>query len=348
MALALTEPVRLAGPRASTQAAASTTNAIANSKAIADSQRSKQSVVDARPAAGPVLRSGLRNIDREFNRQVNGCQQALAFLEQAGSRLRTLQVALKDSKAAAPAVENQIQAFDALLRNRSVATGGTLDNRLEFHPAGDAPQRFNIRGLQRSALQAGDRETLSFAVDGRTQRAATVVVEPGLSDAALVQRFDRALSSLGIRVERDPQGELSFSVPESAWAGVRNTLSIKGEGRRFPTGQFSQLKLTPEPPSIRPQEWSTDDSRTTLRQVFNAQASVRQSYQQVSDALREAGDRLQQQSDLAQTVDPSRNAVLSQSFESAVGSNDPQSISAILPALLGLDRNRVLSVLRLT
>lgn len=216
---------------------------------------------------------------------------------------------------------------------------------MEFHPAGDALQRFSIRGLQRNALQTGDRETLSFAVDGRTQRAATVVVEPGLSGSALVRRFDRALSSLGIRTERDPQGELSFSVPESAWAAVRNTLSIKGEGRRFPTGQFSQLKLTPEPPTIRPQDWSADDLRTTLRQVFNAQASVRQSYQRVTDALREAGDRLQQRSDLTEA---SRNAAFSQSFESAAGSSDSQSLSAILPALLRLDRDRVMSVLRLT
>jgi hypothetical protein len=265
MALALTEPVRLAGPRASTQAAASTTNAIANSKAIADSQAPKQSVVDARPA-----------IEWNFIR---------------------------------PAMLRSDSAFAAC-------------SAMPCKPA-------------------IGRLSASPSMDGRSERPPW-----SLNPACPVRRFDRALSSLGIRTERDPQGELSFSVPESAWAAVRNTLSIKGEGRRFPTGQFSQLKLTPEPPTIRPQDWSADDLRTTLRQVFNAQASVRQSYQRVTDALREAGDRLQQRrSDLTEA---SRNAAFSQSFESAAGSSDSQSLSAILPALLRLDRDRVMSVLRLT
>lgn len=355
MQLALVESGRNVAPRTAMQATAAPRTAA--SAPIAEHSRQPAT---ANPAA-PV-RGGLKGIDSQLNHQIAGAQQALQFLEQAGAQLQDLKTGLsshlarrQDSLAsesnAAAATEKLIRRFDALWRERPTATAGTLDNQLGYRASGQARQAFSVRGLQLSSLRSGDRETLSFAVGGRAQRAASVVIEPGLSDAALVQRFDRALAPGGIRAIRDAQGELGFSVPESAWPGMRDALAIKGEGKRFPTGQFSQVRLVPEEPAIRPGDWSTKDqatTRRTLQQVLAAQDALRHARQGVGRALTDAGDRLRprtEQSDAKAQADAHWSSAFTQTFEATAGRDDYQALSAITPALLGINRGRVMALL---
>lgn len=308
-------------------------------------------------AAGP-LRSGLKGIDREFNRQVTGSQQARLFLDQASSQLRDLKTALTTHLAKpadqqdASAVESQVRAFEGLWRTRSVATGGTLDDQLGFRPAGDARQQFSVRGLQLDSLRTGDKETLSFAVSGRAQKTASVVIQPGLSDTALVQRIDRALAPVGIRAGRGLDGDISFSVEESGWPNIRDTLTIKGEGRRFATGQFYSVRATPDEAAIRPHEWSTQSASAvhdTLRQVLAAQESTRVSRRLIEDALLDAGSNLQQRGGLEAIENDARwSASFARSFEFKAASGDYQSLAAITPALNGLHRDRVVALVRST
>src|SRR5262249_45399976 len=110
-------------------------------------------------------------------------------------------------------------------------------------------------------------------------------------DQAVTRRFDRALAGSGIRAQIGEDGDLHFSVAESDWPKVRDSLSIRGEGQRFPTGRFSQVRALPDPPAIQPQEWKTHDEealRGTRQSVFEAEAAVRTARTRVSDRLTEA------------------------------------------------------------
>lgn len=363
MQLALVESGRQVAQRT-----AAPTTAVARTAAperIAEPSRQAAKADPVAPMRGGPMRGGLRGIDPDFNRQVAGTQQALEFLDRSGAELQGLKVALSARLAAtqisfanegadASALEQQIRRFADLWRQRPTATAGTLDDQLGYNASGQARRKFSVRGLQMSSLRAGDRETLSFAVGGSAQRAASVVIEPGLSEAALVQRFDRALAPGGIRTIRDAQGELGFSVPESAWSTVRDTLAIKGEGRRFPTGQFSQLRLVPEQPAIRPQDWSAGDTaslRRTLQHVVAAQDAVRDTRQSVNRALADAGSRLQPQTaegEAKAQADAQWSATFAQTFEATAGRGDYRALSAVTPALSGVNRDRVTALLRLT
>lgn len=365
MQVALVDTGRQVAPRTATQTASATRAA---APAHADSPHSPVAQAVSGQRAAPV-RGGLKGLDTHINTQVAATQQALEFLDRAGAQLQDLKTELTGrlasrmasrlaafaiegaDDAANDVIERQVRRFDALWRERSAASGGTLDNRLDYNTAGQALQRFSVRGLQMNSLQAGEPETLSFSVGGKAQRSVAVAVEPGLSDVELAQRFDRALAPNGIRASLDAQGDLNFSVAESAWPALRDSLAIKGEGRRFSTGQFSQLRLVPDEPAIRPQEWSvkdTDAMRRTRQQVMDAQEIVRNARHGVSRALTELGTRLN-----PRTVEGKEkaeaaarwSAEFAQTFEATAGRADYQSLSAMTPALLGISRERVTALL---
>lgn len=309
------------------------------------------------------MRGGLRVLDLQLNRRVSGAQQALAFLDQAATQLHELRVALgshlskRESArsvdgvhggvdSATAALEGKLRRFGELWRERASATAGTLDARLNFEPSGRAQQRFTVRGLEMASLRVGNPETLTLAVGSNGQREATAVtIVPGLPDAAIARRFDQALAPFGIRAARDDRGELVFSVREPAWPVVRDSLAIKGEGIRFPTGQFSRVRTVAEESVIRPQEWSAKDVaalRITQQQVLDAEERVHRARNAVSRSLAEVSEQL----GARVTEDDARwSAEFVRTFEATVGRGDYPALSAILPALSGISRQRVTALL---
>jgi hypothetical protein len=305
------------------------------------------------------MRGGLHGVDPQLNRQVSATQQALAFLDRAGTQLQdlndglTLQLARRQHGLVTDGgdtgkLEQQVRDFDDLWSERPKASAGTLDNQLGYNAAGDARQKFSARGLQLESLRAGDRETLKLSVGNGSQKVASVVVEPGLSDTALVQRFDRALAPSGIRAQRNAQGDLSFNVAETAWPTVRESLTIRGEGRRFPTGQFNRLRLAPEESAIRPQDWNVTDAAATrrmLQQVRDAQHAVGTAQTRAGQALADMSDRVAPQAPDKAQAETQWAAEFTQTFEATAGRGDYQVMSAVTPALLGISRDRVVALL---
>jgi hypothetical protein len=310
-------------------------------------------------AAVVPVRGGLKSIDPQLNRQVAGAQQALSYLDQLGGQLQDLRAGLSSrlvhrqgdlvsEERDGAALQQQIRRVDELLRARPAATDGTLDTQLGYNEAGQTLQRFAARGLQLESLRSGDAERLSFAVGGRTAKVTSVVVEPGLSEETLVRRFDAALAPSGIRATRNAKGELSFAVAESAWPAVRESFAIKGEGRRFPTGQFSALRLVPEEAPIRPQEWSVKDAtatRQTLQHVIDAQASVRQSRQGMSRILAEIGTRLASNTAEEDATAAEWSDEFVRSFEAMAARDDYSVVATTAGAVLGVSRDRVTALL---
>jgi hypothetical protein len=336
---------------------------LTNSRPIADEAavdqprnpgaKSRSEVLPAETKAAPpaALRAGLTDWDPQVNRQLASAQQALSFIDQVEARLQALKSDLSAKLAAGeradPKVDRKLREFADLWQQRRAASGGALDNQLAFSPDAEARLRFRIQGLDRNALQKGDKETLAFSAGGAGQRLMVVAIEPGLSEAALARRFDRALTPAGIRVQQDAQG-LALSVAESAWPTIRDTLSIKGAGIRFPSGQLARVKADAEPEAIRPAEWSAVDEgalRRTLQDVLNALDRVRQAREALNRAVAEARSRLDDS--VASALDKEWAFSFAADFQALAQQPAYQVYSAIAPALVSINRNRVLSLLAL-
>jgi hypothetical protein len=300
-------------------------------------------------SAAPALRSGLSNWDQQLNRELADAQQAMQFLEQSAAQLEGLKSDISAKLAGREAGEGQValklRRFADAWRQRQAASGGSLDAQLRFSSPAPATQRFSIRGLDMRTLQSGDRETLRFSVG--TGPLRSVSVDPAWSEDELVQHFDRALAPANIRVARGDAGALVFNVPEPAWPATRDSIAVKGDGIRFPTGQFNRVKAEPEAPALEPEAWQSQDVqslRQTLQLVIRALDHINQSREVVSRALAEAASRV----DASQPPeDAARAKSMAQDFASIADQPAYQVFSSTVAALLGISRDRVLSLLGL-
>lgn len=307
----------------------------------------------AAPAAGSPqpLRRGLSNWDHPLQGEIAGAQQALAFLEQSASELQSLKNELSAQLGAlrtrAGQVEARVRQFSNTWSQRQKSSGGTLDAQLGFSGKQPASQRFSVRGLDLANLQSGGKEMLAISVGGPSQSLRSVSIEPGLSDADIVQRFNLALAPAKISVSASGDGALQLSTPESHFALVRDTLAIKGGGLRFPTGQLNRVSVDSEPPAIDPAGWKTDDIdalRQTLQQVVQALGQVQQARETVKRELQEASSRVAS----AQLADSGmRMARLAQHFVSTANQTGYQSLLSLTSAVAGISRERVRSLLGL-
>jgi hypothetical protein len=300
-------------------------------------------------------RSGLRGWNTQLNRQVADAQQALSFLDDAAGQLQDLRGDLSNRLAgraprgdSAP-VADKLRRFDASWRTRPSATSGSLGPQLEFSSPQPAVQRFTVRGLDLRSLQRGDPETLSFTVSTAPSTAQPLPVQlaPGLSDDAIAQRFDQALAAANIRVKQGDDGSLQFSVREGDWPAVRDSLAVKGGGKRFPTGQFNRVRTDAEPEAVQPQQWKADDAdamRQTLQQVLQALDRVREAKGAVGGELARAGQQVQ---DAAPADGADWARATAQDFAALANQTGYDAFSSITAALVGVRKDRVLSLLSL-
>jgi len=314
-------------------------------------------VVDVDPAAPTrsddvaPLRRGLASWDPGLGRQLSDAQQALDFLDQAASQLRGLKTELSAKLSRRGVQDGQLEArlrqFVDTWRQRPSASAGSLSPQLDYSSPTPAAQRFTIRGLNLKALQSGDKETLAISVGGTGQGPTSVNIDPSMSEDAIVAQLQRALAPGGIAVTADDSGALQFSVPETAWKSVRDTLSIKGGGIRFPAGQFNRVKIDAEPAAIQPEGWRADDdsaTRQSLREVVQALDRLRQARDVVSRALAAASVRIEQS---APSDNATSAATLAKGVASALDQPGYLAFSSITGALMGISRDRVLSLLSL-
>jgi hypothetical protein len=252
---------------------------------------------DAVEAGAPApARAGLRAWDPQLQTQVADAQQAIDFLDRAAHHLQGLKSDVSGRLAGRPVDDERIAArtrqFTATWNSRAQATGGSLGPQLQFSSPAPAPQHFSVRGLDLHRLQAGDAEVLAFSVGGGARAPMTVQIEPGLAPEAIVQRLGQALAPASIGVSRGEGGALVLGVAEAAWPSVRDTLSVRGGGIRFPTGQPVRVKTDAQPPAIQPETWQgggVAQLRRTLAQVVDASDRVRQRRDAVDRTLTATG-----------------------------------------------------------
>jgi hypothetical protein len=306
--------------------------------------------VNPTPTTAAPLRRGLNNWDTPLQGDIAGAQQALDFLEQSAAQLRALKSDLSAKLAARQlregTIEARIRQFSNTWRNRSSASGGTLDSRLGYSGK-PAVQRFRVRGMSMANLRSGGREVLAISVGGQSLRS--VSLEPGLSDEEIAQRFDDALAPSGVRANVGEDGNLELSTPESNWTNVRDSIAVQGGGFRFPAGQMNRVKADAEDASVNPDGWQASDPdamRQTLQQVVQALAQVEQAIAQVNAALADANARVAEAEAQRASGTIGMNQV-AQNFVSTTNQPGYQSLLSITSALAGISRERVVSLLGL-
>ncbi|KQV61723.1 MULTISPECIES: hypothetical protein [unclassified Duganella] len=306
----------------------------------------------AAPSKAPApLRRGLSNMDAPLQNDVSGAQQAIDFLEQSAAQLR----ALKSDIAAKLAtrtmrdgqVEQRVRQFSETWRARTQASGGTLDAQLNYSNQ-PSTQRFTVRGMTLANLRNGARETLAISVGGGTAGLRSVHLAPSLSDAEIVSRFDQAMAPAGVRVSLNKDGELVFTAPESAWPAIRDSLAVQGSGIRFPAGQLNRIKADAEAPVVMPEGWGTGDleaMRATLQQVTQALAHVEAALSKVRQELAAAAQRVQ--SELPE-IEVAGMGQMAEVFANVAHEPGYSALVSLTSALVGINRDRVVSLLRLS
>ncbi|QBE65628.1 hypothetical protein [Pseudoduganella lutea] len=304
----------------------------------------------ATPSSAP-LRRGLSNWDQPLQNDISSAQQAVDFLEQSAAQLRALKSDLSAKLAARQMrdgqLEQQVRQFADTWRNRREASGGSLDARLNFSGAEPSSQRFTVRGMSLANLRNGARETLAVSVGGGTQGLRSVHLSPGLSDQEIVARFDQALGPAGVRVSSNDDGDLVFSTGENEWPAVRDSIAVQGSGIRFPTGQLNRLRAEPEQPAVAPENWDTADiesMRDTLQQVMQALSHVENALAKVRVELNTA--TLRAQSSMPD-IEVAGVEDLATRFSEIAAEPGYQSLQALTSALVGINRDRVVSLLSL-
>jgi phage shock protein A len=303
------------------------------------------------PTQAAPLRRGLSNWDQPLQNDISSAQQAVDFLEQSAAQLRALKTDLATKLAARQLrdgqVEQRVRQFSDTWKNRREASGGTLDANLKFSAGAPASQRFTVRGMTLQNLRNGARETLAVSVGGGAQGLRSVHLSPGLSDHEIVGRFDQALAPAGVRVEMGQNGELVFSTDENNWPAVRDAIAVQGSGIRFPTGQLNRLKAEAEAPAVAPENWDTTDiesMRNTLQQVMQALSHVEAALSKVRQELNAATQRAESSMPEIETAGVED---LATRFASIAKEPGYQSLLALTSALVGINRERVVSLLSL-
>jgi hypothetical protein len=304
--------------------------------------------VNPTPTTAAPLRRGLNNWDQPLQKDISGAQQALDFLEQSAGQLRSLKADLSarlaNRQRADGVLESNVRQFSNSWRNRTTASGGTLDAQLNFSNE-STNTRFTVRGMNVGNLRNGGREVLALSLGGQNLRS--VVLEPGLTDQQIAGRFDDALAPSGVRVKLGDDGQLEFSAPEGQYAAIRDGLAVQGNGQRFPAGQLNRLKAEAETPAVDPDSWQTADVeglRATLQQVLQALAHVEKSITSVRAALGQASTRVKNAAVSTSTQGMEQAA---DNFVSTANQPGYQSLLSITSALSGISRDRVVSLLRL-
>ncbi|MBS0353863.1 MAG: hypothetical protein JSR83_08160 [Proteobacteria bacterium] len=322
---------------------------------VAAAPRSAAALASEREA-GPASSTPILSLtgDRGFgqreglNRQASALQLTQAFTGRAQALLADLKKGVGDALAGQQmsdsGVQPQLQRFADFWQTRPSATDGSVDGALRLVGAGEARQGFRVRGLDTSGVAAAGAETLQFSVRGRL--SARVSIEPGLSPRVVGRRLDLALAPLGVRVAADADGVLQFSAAEADWPAVRDSLQVKGEGRRYPTGQFSRVRIDADAAAIRPDTWKVD-SPAAQRQTLRAVVLAGQALETLQSTTDSALTHLAADVGAPDTGEAQRAQGLATQFETQARTASFAALADVLPATRGLTRERVSALLGL-
>lgn len=288
---------------------------------------------------------------REFNTQISKAQMALAFVEDWIPALEHL-LQSTQRQVQLPSAAGMLRMQQALRKvqntwlQRYEASLGSLDECLHWSPIHKARKYFGLGGWGSHTLQTqhgNDRELVSFSLMGQDQAHGAWLAQHGRSTIASQYALAAALSPLSIQMHTQPSFE--FSVDERLWPILQERFVVKGNGQRFPAGQWVNAPLQARTQAVQPQQWLVTDETALpqlakqLADVVERTATVRaQLLQFATDAghtLQSGGaERLQHMQAFAQAF---RDAGQAPAYD---------WVLAVVPAVRAISRRRVARLLK--
>lgn len=281
-------------------------------------------------------------------------QQGLDYLDRLAASVQQIKTGLSDTLArrAAPSdsLNQQVEQLRQLWSQRAEASGGRVDAQLQAAdgPDANARQRFKLRGLDLTVLQQGGRETLRLQLPGQavpqgegtsSKPVQLAVTLQGEGTQEQLNVLAKALAPAGLEVLVQGQ-DIVFQMSEAQWPALRDGLTVRGEGKRFPSGQPVRAMLEPAPEALQPQRWNLQDvkgQREALGQLLQAEPRLAQARQTL-------GQQWQQTvKPVVTNADEAKDLV--SDITSSMKTLDFQSLGALLPAVQGLHRQRVQQLL---
>lgn len=290
---------------------------------------------------------------REFNAQISKAQMALVFIETWLALLEHLTQAMQrqiklPSKAGQLRTQQALQAVQNAWAPRYEATLGSLDECLHWSPVQRARKYFTFQGWGIDSLHAQhakDRELISFSLMGQDQAHGAWLAQSERSAMASQYALAAALSPLNIQMHLQPS--LEFSVDERLWAGVQERLVVKGNGQRFPAGQWVNAPLQSRAQAVQPSQWLLADEaalptlQSQLLEVRERAVAVRA---QLVQFMSDAGKTLH--STNAQQLQQMEH--FAQAFCEAGQTPTYAWVQTVVPAVRAISRLRVARLLKTT
>lgn len=290
---------------------------------------------------------------REFNVQTGKAQLTLQFLERLSHLLTEFARALKyhmqlPSAAGAVRAEQAFKEVKGLWSQRYALTWASLDECLQWSPTQAARKRFEMRGWNVETLEAQqtqDRELVSFCLMGLDSAHGAWLAQFGRTSKANLFAFAAAMAPLSIHVERTTGRQLILSVEERRWPVVQERFMVRGNGRRFPAGQWIAPTLFNASECVSMSDWAVeaqDDAQATWNALELMQERVRVTAEQVRAFQETARSSLEIDS-------PSKLKSMHQFAQAFCASGESPNYSwmqAVLPAVRTISRRRVNRLLR--
>lgn len=290
---------------------------------------------------------------RDFNAQVSKAQMALAFVQTLAPLLEQLAHAAQrqlklPSKAGLLRMQQAQQAVQSAWAPRYQATLGSLDECLRWSPVQRALKYFTFNGWSADSLQAQhakDRELITFSLLGQDQAHGAWLAQYGRGTMASQYALAAALSPLQIQMHTQPS--LEFSVDERQWSTLQESLVVKGNGQRFPAGQWVNAPLQSRSQAVQPQQWLVTDE-AGLQQLQGVLEDVRQRVAAVRTQL------MQFMADAGQTLHSTDGQRLqqmqafAQAFQHAGQAPAYDWVLSVVPAVRAISRRRVARLLKTT
>ena len=290
---------------------------------------------------------------REFNVQASKAQLALAFLDRWDAQLQALHTKAQHQQQL-PSPAGQARAQTALDEARSTwqqrhhLTWASLDEQLRWSPVHSARKQFTLQGWDASTLlpqASNDRELVAFCLMGFEAAHGAWMPLPERGPAAARFALASALAPLLIQLDAVTPQHVLLSTDERYWPQVLSTCMVRGNGRRFPAGQWVAPGLGVAPGSVQLASWQVADE-AGVQAVLEALPALRERVAQVRAQVQQfcaaAGDSVAH----AQPDQLQRMQAFAQAFASAGQAPAYDWVLAVVPAVRAMARSRVARLLQ--
>lgn len=290
---------------------------------------------------------------REFNAQISKAQMALAWVDALAPALERLaQSVQRQSKLPSSAgllrAQQALQAVQSTWAMRYEGSLGSVDECLQWSPVYRARKYFTLAGWSMDSLQArqpNDRELVAFSLMGQDQAHGAWLAQWGRSTMASQYALAAALSPLHIQTHTKPG--LEFSVDERLWPLLQERFVVKGNGQRFPAGQWVNAPLQSRTHAVQSQQWTVADGaglqalQTQILLVRERLAAMRA---QIAQFASEAGHTVHS----GGTERVQQMQAFAEAFSSAGQTLAYDWVLAVVPAVRAISRRRVARLLKTT